>query len=59
MKKRFVTPTMRMVAIGLTLLAVVVWLQLQHLTLADHEHALIALVGVGYLAFWMAQGHRR
>jgi hypothetical protein len=56
--RRMRTPLARIVALGLALLAAVVWLQLQHLAVADHEHALLVLVLVGFLAFWMAQGRR-
>jgi hypothetical protein len=59
MKNPILTPTARMVAIGLALLAAVVWLQQQHLANAAHEHALIILVLVGFVAFWMAQDPRK
>jgi hypothetical protein len=59
MKNPILTPTARMVAIGLALLAAVAWLQQQHLADAAHEHALVILVFVGFLAFWMAQGPRK
>jgi hypothetical protein len=59
MKSPILTPMARMIAIGLALLAAVVWLQQQHLAVAAHEHALIILVFVGFVAFWMAQSPRK
>ena len=51
--------TVRVVVIAGVMLAVVAWLQQHHLAPVEQEHALIALVILGYLAFWMTQGRRR
>ena len=52
------TSIARLVALGLVILNIVVWLQGQHLAPTAHERALIALVALGYLAWWMIQERR-
>lgn len=59
MKQLWLLLTMRIVAIGGVVFAVVAWLQRQHLAPIELEHALVALVFLGYLAFWVTQGRRR
>lgn len=56
MQNPILSPRARMVVITLVLLAAVTWLQQQHLANTAHMHALLVLVLVGFLAFWMAQG---
>ena len=58
MQNRFHTSTVRLVALVLVLLDIVFWLQGLHLEPAAHERALIALVVLGYLAWWMLQERR-
>lgn len=50
------TSAARLLALGLVLLNMVLWLQGLHLEPAAHERALMALVVLGYLAGWMTQG---
>ncbi len=58
MMKRSPTSIARLVALGLVLLNIVLWLQGLHLAPAAHERALIALVALGYLAWWIFQERR-
>jgi hypothetical protein len=58
MTKRSPTSIARLVALGLVLLNIVLWLQGLHLEPAAHERALIALVALGYLAWWITQERR-
>lgn len=58
MTKRSPASIARLVALGLVLLNIVLWLQGLHLAPAAHERALIALVVLGYLASWMMQERR-
>ena len=59
MKQLWLLLTIRVVAIGGVVLAVVAWLQQQHLAPIELEHALVALVFLGYLVFWVTQGRPR
>lgn len=58
MTKRSLTSIARLVALGLVLLNIVLWIQGLHLAPDAHERALIALVVLGYLAWWMMQERR-
>jgi hypothetical protein len=56
MNRHAVASTARLLALGLVLLDVMIWLQGRHLAPIVHERALIALVGLGFLTWWMIQG---
>ena len=58
MTKRSPTSIARLVALALVLLNIVLWLQGLHLAPDTHERALIALVALGYLAWWITQERR-
>lgn len=59
MEHRYRFPPLRLVAIALVLFNAALWLHQQHLAPAEHEHALLGLVALGYLAAWLTQERRK
>jgi hypothetical protein len=58
MTERSPTSIARLVALGLVILNIVLWLQGQHMAPAAHERVLIALVALGYVTWWITQERR-